>query len=188
MVSGSQLVVEQPDSNLLYSGAMAYFRNNSVNLLNLHYGIHSLALSGSGAFFAVFLLKSGVRAPAVLGSIALILGGRLIIRPSVLALTKRFGLKPLLIAGTVVSGLQYPLLAEVHGIGAALFALCAVSAVGDTFYWTTYHAYFAALGDAEHRGHQVGAREAVAAVVGIVGPLLTGWALTALGPRAAFDT
>jgi hypothetical protein len=165
---------------------MAYFRNNTVNLLNVHYGLHSLALSGSGAFFAVFLLKSRVSAPAVLASIAFILLGRLLIRPSVLVLAKRFGLKPLLIAGTIATGLQYPLLAEVQGVGAALFALCAVSAVGDTFYWTTYHAYFASLGDAELRGHQVGAREAIAALVGIVGPLATGWALTTLGPRAAF--
>ncbi|MFL4969366.1 MAG: MFS transporter [Xanthobacteraceae bacterium] len=166
---------------------MAYFRNNTVNLLNLHYGLHSLALSGSGAFFAVFLLKSGVPAPAVLAAIAFILVGRLLIRPSVLVLAKRVGLKPLVIVGTIATGLQYPLLAEVHGIGAALFVLCAVSAVADTFYWTTYHAYFASLGDAEHRGHQVGAREAIAAVVGIVGPLATGWALTTLGPRVAFD-
>jgi MFS transporter, DHA1 family, inner membrane transport protein len=93
----------------------------------------------------------------------------------------------LVIAGTIATGLQYPLLAEVHGVGPALFVLCAVSAVGDTFYWTTYHAYFASLGDPEHRGHQIGAREAVAAVVGIVGPLATGWALTSLGPRVAFD-
>jgi DHA1 family inner membrane transport protein len=166
---------------------MAYFRNSTVNLLNLHYGIHSLALSGGGAFFAVFLLKAGVPAPAVLASLAAILLGRLVIRPSVLVLAKRFGLKPLVIAGTVATGLQYPLLAEVDGIGPALFVLCAVSAVGDTFYWTTYHAYFASLGDPKHRGHQIGAREAVAAVVGIVGPLATGWALTTLGPRAAFD-
>jgi hypothetical protein len=166
---------------------MAYFRNNTVNLLNLHYGLHSLALSGSGAFFAVFLLKSGVPAPAVLASIAFILVGRLLIRPSVLVLAKRVGLKPLVIAGTIATGLQYPLLAEVNGIGAALFVLCAVSAIADTFYWTTYHAYFASLGDAELRGHQVGAREAVAAVVGIIGPLATGWALTTLGPRVAFD-
>ena len=165
---------------------MAFFRNNTVNLLNLHYGLHSLALSGSGAFFAVFLLKSGVPAPAVLASLAAILLGRLVIRPSVLVLAKRFGLRPLLIAGTIATGLQYPLLAEVQGVGPALFVLCAVSSVGDTFYWTTYHAYFASLGDAEHRGHQVGAREAVAAAVGIVGPLATGWALTALGPRVAF--
>src|SRR5262249_12464916 len=41
--------------------------------------------------------------------------------------------------------------------------------------------------DSEHRGQQIGAREAMAAAAGIVGPLATGWALTALGPRAAFD-
>jgi hypothetical protein len=166
---------------------MAYFRNNTVNLLNLHYAIHALALSGGGAFFLVFLLKSGVPAPAALAAIAAILLGRFAIRPGVLVLARRCGLRPLVIAGTIVSGLEYPLLAEVHGIGPALIALCVVSSVGDTVYWTTYHAYFAALGDPEHRGHQVGAREAVAALVGIVGPLATGWALITLGPRAAFN-
>ena len=165
---------------------MAYFRNNTVNLLNLHYGLHSFALSGSSAFFGVFLLKSGVPAPIVLLSIAAILLGRLLIRPSVLIFAKRFGVKPLLIAGTIATSLQYPLLAEVDGIGVGLFVLCAVSSIGDTLYWTTYHAYFAALGDAEHRGHQVGAREAAAAVVGVIGPLATGWALSTLGPRVAF--
>jgi MFS transporter len=165
---------------------MAYFRNTTVNLLNVHYGIHCLALSGGGAFFLVFLLQSGVPAPGVLAAISSILLGRFVIRPGVLVLARRVGLKPLVIAGTVVTALEYPLLAEVHGVGPALFALCAVSAVGDTLYWTTYHAYFASLGDVEHRGHQIGAREAIAAVVGIVGPLATGWALTASGPRLAF--
>ena len=165
---------------------MAYFRNNTVNLLNLHYGLHSFALSGSGVFFGVFLLKADVPAPVVLASLALILFGRFLIRPTVLVLARRCGLRPLLIVGTILSGLQYPLLADVQGIGTGLFVLCAVSAVGDTLYWTTYHAYFAALGDPEHRGHQVGAREAAAAIVGIVGPLATGWALTVLGPRVAF--
>src|SRR5262249_7056296 len=158
----------------------------TVNLLNLHYGLHALALSGGGAFFAVFLLKSGVPTPAVLASIAAILLGRVLIRPSGLVLARRFGLRQVLVAGTIATALRYSLLAEVHGIGPALFVLCAVSSISDTFYWTTYHAYFASLGDAEHRGHQVGAREAIAAVVGIIGPLATGWALVTLGPRAAF--
>jgi hypothetical protein len=73
---------------------MAYFRNNTVNLLNLHYGLQSLAVRGSGAFFLVFLLTSGVAAPLVLGAIALILLGRFMIRPSVLVLARRVGLKP----------------------------------------------------------------------------------------------
>jgi MFS transporter, DHA1 family, inner membrane transport protein len=53
-------------------------------------------------------------------------------------------------------------------------------------YWPTYHAYFAALGDDEHRGQQIGMREAIAAVVGVVSPLLTGWLLVTFGPRVAF--
>ncbi len=165
---------------------MAYFRNTTVNLLNLHYGIHCLALSGGGAFFLVFLLQAGVPAPGVLAALSAILLGRFVIRPGVLVLARRLGLKPLVIAGTIATALEYPLLAEVHGVGPALFALCAVASVGDTLYWTTYHAYFASLGDVEHRGHQIGAREAIAAVVGIVGPLAAGWALTASGPRLAF--
>jgi DHA1 family inner membrane transport protein len=165
---------------------MAFFRNSTVNLLNLHYAIHALALSGGGAFFAVYLLRAGVPAYGVLTAIAAILAERFLIRPSILVLGRRYGLKPLVIVGTIVAGLQYPILAEVHGVGWALLAWCLTSSVGDTLYWTTYHAYFAALGDAEHRGHQVGAREAVAGIVGIAAPLVTGWVLATLGPRVAF--
>jgi MFS transporter, DHA1 family, inner membrane transport protein len=166
---------------------VAFFRNDTVNLLNLHYGIHTLALSGGGAFFGAYLLRSGVPAPAVLAALAAILAGRFVIRPFVLLPARRFGLKPLVIVGTLMTGLQYPLLAEVRGVGWELVALCAIASAGDTLYWTCYHAYFASLGDADHRGHQLGAREAIAAIVGIVGPLATGWTLTTLGPRVAFD-
>ena len=166
---------------------MAFFRNDTVNLLNLHYGIHALALSGGGAFFAAFLLRADVPAPAVPAALALILAGRFMIRPLLLAPARRFGLRPLVIAGTVMTGLQYPVLAEVHGVGWQLLAWCAISSIGDTVYWTCYHAYFASLGDTAHRGHQVGAREAIAAVVGIIAPLATGWTLTTFGARAAFD-
>jgi DHA1 family inner membrane transport protein len=165
---------------------MAFFGNNKVNLLNAHYGVHWLAISGGGAFYAVFLLRAGVPAYGVLATFALILAGRFVFRPFILPLAKRFGLKPLVIAGTIATGFQYPLLAEVHGIGFNLLALCVVSSMADAVYWTSYHAYFAALGDSEHRGHQIGAREAIAAVVGIVAPLISGWMLVSFGPRIAF--
>lgn len=165
---------------------MAFFRNTTVNLLNLHYGIHALAITGGGAFFLVYLLKAGLPAPLVLASMAAITAGRFVFRPSILRFGKRFGLKPLVIIGIAITALEYPLLAEVRGLGAGLIALIVASAVGESFYWTSYHAYFAALGDAEHRGQQIGVREAIAAIVGIVAPLATGWTLNALGPRVAF--
>ena len=144
---------------------MAYLRNNTVNLLNLHYGIHALAMSGGGVFLVVYMLKAGVAMPAVLTTMALIVALRFVLRPFVLMFAKRFGIKPAVIFGTIAASLQYPCLAFVHGIDFALLAFVVTSALGDTFYWTSYHAYFAALGDAEHRGHQIGAREALAALV-----------------------
>lgn len=165
---------------------MTFFRSRTVNLLNLHYGIHAIALSGGASFFAVYLLKAGVSLPGVLVSIALILAGRFVVRPTIVPIAVKTGMRALVIAGTVLTALQYPLLAEVHGLGTPLVALCVVAALGDTLYWSSYHAYFAALGNHEHRGSEVGAREAVAAVVGIASPLLTGWALVAFGPLVAF--
>ena len=165
---------------------MAFFRNSAVNLLNLHFGIHSVALYGGAAFFSIYLLKVGMPVSGVLVSLALILLGRFLIRPVVIAIAARWGLRAMLVGGTLLTALQYPFLAESHGVGLGLAALIAVSAVGDTFYWTTYHAYFAALGDDEFRGHQVGVREAISAVVGIASPLLAGWLLVAFGPRVAF--
>ena len=135
---------------------MAFFRNRAVNLLNLHYGIHSVALSGGAAFFVIYLLNSGVPVPGVLVSLALILMARFVIRPIVVGFAARWGLRVMVVAGTMLSALQYPLLAEVDGVGFALAALIAVAAVGDTVYWTTYHAYFAALGDDRLRGQKLG--------------------------------
>ena len=59
--------------------------------------------------------------------------------------------------------------------------LCVVASLGDTFYWSTYHAYFAALGNHDTRGAEIGVPEAIAAVVGIASPLATGWALSRSG-------
>lgn len=165
---------------------MAFFRNTTVNLLNFHYGLHQIAQAGGGAFVSVFLLKSGVPAPAVLISIAAIFVGRFIMRPLVIPAAIKFGIRNLVIAGTILSAMQYPLLAEVHGISLALGAFLLVGAIGDTVYWTSYHAYYAALGDEEHRGHQLGVREALGAIVGILSPVASGWLLVTFGPRAAF--
>lgn len=166
---------------------MAYFANRAVNLLNLHYAIHAITL-GSGAFFLAYMLKAGVSVPGALVALAGVLAGRFILRPAVVPLAVRIGIRRVLITGTVFLVAQFPLIAEVQGLNWAFFASCAVWSMGDTLYWTSYHAYFAALGDHEHRGHQVSAREAVVAIIGIVSPLATGWALVTFGARIAFNT
>jgi hypothetical protein len=165
---------------------MAFLRNDAINRVNLHSGIQALAQGAGAVFFLVFLLRAGVSVPMTLAAQAAILAGRFLLRPAILPLARRWGLKPLLITGTVAMAVQYPVLAEVRGVDGTLLALCIVAALGDVFYWLSYNAYFTSVGDAEHRGHQVGAREALVAVVGIIAPLLGAWALVTVGPRSTF--
>src|SRR4030095_316981 len=80
----------------------------------------------------------------------------------------------------------FPLLAEVHGLNWAFYALLLITPIGSVLYWTCFHAYFATLGDAEHRGGQLGAREALAALVSIVAPLVGAALLIGSGARIMF--
>jgi len=117
---------------------------------------------------------------------AAIVGGRFCVRPLLIWPARRFGVRPMLIVGTIGLAVEYPVLAEVQGVGPMLAVLCVVSAISDMVYWVAYNAYFAQIGDAEHRGSQIGVREALTAAIGIVAPLMGAAALITFGPRWAF--
>ncbi|MBU1374721.1 MAG: MFS transporter [Alphaproteobacteria bacterium] len=165
---------------------MSFFGNDAINRVNLHTGVQALAQGAGGVFVLVFLLRAGVSAPLVLCSMAALNAGRFLLRPLVLPFARRFGLRTTLILGTVLEAAIFPILPLVHGVDMAFFAMLLVGPVGSVLYWTAYHAYFASLGDDEHRGGQVGAREALRAVVGVAAPLLGGWTLVLGGPWLAF--
>lgn len=165
---------------------MSFFSNDAINRVNIHTGIQTLAQSAGGVFVLVYLLQAGVPLPLVLLTQAAMSAARFALRPLVVPLARWVGLRGTLIAGTVLEAAIFPLLPQVAGPDAWLVAVVVVGAVGSVLYWTSYHAYFAALGDAEHRGRQIGAREAIAAMINIVAPLAGGWALATLGPLPAF--
>ena len=126
---------------------MAFFANRSVNFFSLHFVIFSAAFQGGGAFYAIYLVKSGISIPLTLVALGAVQAVRFIIRPLVLVFASRCGLRQTLIAGTVLTAVQYPILAEIGGIGPVLYALIVVTALSDVFYWSSYHATFARLGD-----------------------------------------
>jgi MFS family permease len=161
---------------------MAFFGNDAVNRVNIHYAIQALAQGAGGTLVFAFLLHAGVSVPMTFVWFAGILGGRFALRPLILPLGKRWGLKPLVIAGAMLTAVQFPTYAAVHGLGWPLLLNGALGAVASTLYWPSYHAYFASIGDAEHRGHQVGIREAVSTVIGIAAPLVGVWLILTAGP------
>jgi hypothetical protein len=165
---------------------MAYLHNRAVNLLNLHSIIGSIALGGGGAFYSVYLLKAGLNVPEVLLASAVTFALRLVLRFFLLSLAIRIGLRRTVIVGAILMAISFPFLAGVNGIGWGLFWLVTVSALADTIYWPSFHAYFAALGDAEHRGQQLAIQVAASTALGIVSPLAAAWLLVTSGPAVTF--
>ena len=165
---------------------MSFFRNDAINRVNLQGAIQALAQGAGQLFLLVFLLHAGVPAPVALLEQAAIVALRFAARPALLPLAQRWGVKPLLLAGTVGLAAQYPLVAEVHGVGAPLLAVAIAAALGEVFYYVSMNTYFAALGDVEHRGSQVAIAQAAGAVAGVVAPALGAWAMVTAGPRWTF--
>ena len=165
---------------------MSSIKLDAITRVNIHYALIAFAQGAGGIFFLIFMLKAGVSVPLALLFQAGIVAGRFFLRPRLLPLAVRWGVKPLLIVGTLLAAVDYPLLALVKGPDPYLMFLGAWSSLGYLLYWVSFHAYFAALGEAEDRGGQIGLREAIVALVGIVAPLLGAWGLTTVGPTSTF--
>lgn len=165
---------------------MSFFGNGAINRVNLQGGIASLALGAGQLFLLVFLIRQGLGAPTVFLIQAAIVSLRFAVRPLMLPLAIRFGLKPLLIFGVAAMAVQLPILAEVRGLDGALLAVALTSALGDVLYYVPRNAYFAAAGDVEHRGKQVAVAQALEAAGSVVAPILGAWGLIAAGPRWTF--
>src|SRR5260221_3079857 len=165
---------------------MSWLSNADVNRLAAHTTLHQIAWGLSGVFSSVYLLRAGLPAAGIFLAFAAILALRFALRPLALIAVARLGLRRTLVGGTLISAAQYPVLALVDGSLPALMLYCGVTALGNVFYWTCYHALFATLGDAESRGRQVGLREALNAVAGVLGPAVGGVMLATAGPWTAF--
>jgi hypothetical protein len=165
---------------------MALPANRDLNRLTVHVTLQQLAWSVADGFSAVFLYRQGLTPAAIFVAIAVIFALRFLLRPLVLAVVGWSGLKTTLIAGVVLCALQAALLAPVGGLDLWLIAYLIVASLAGVFYWPTYHALFATVGDAERRGAQIGVRQTLAAAAGIVGPAAGGLALTFGGPKLAF--
>lgn len=165
---------------------MAFLANRDINRLAAHSAVHQLAASVSGVFFSAFLLRAQVAPAGIFLCVAGIFVLRFMLRPLVRFAIRGIGLRRTLVLGTLLFGLQYPVLASVRGIGPELLLYAVAAALADVFYWPCYHILFSALGDVEHRGSQLGASQALGTIVAMLGPAAGGITLATFGPWAAF--
>jgi hypothetical protein len=165
---------------------MSFFSNQDINRLALHTALHQAAMGLSLAFFAAFLLHTG-RSPAqVFLVIGMILVLRFFLRLGVPGTVRLLGFRNTLLLGSLLFGVEYLVLAAYDGSNVRLMWFIAADAVCSTLYWTCYHAFYAALGDSEMRGAQLGARGLLSTIASIAAPAIGGFLLVSVGPWASF--
>ncbi len=165
-----------------------FFRNRAVNLINIHAAIKRFAIGVAEIFTAIYLYQLGLPLYQVfLVWISLFLI-RAMIRPVGLWLAQKRGLRKSVLFGAVFFMGYYLLLGQVSGLDWWLALFIFYAAWADVFYWLPFHAYYAALGDHEDRGKQLGVRESLIGIASTAGPLIGGILINTLGFYAAFYT
>lgn len=157
-----------------------------IQRVYVHAGLQSFVEASGGIFVAGFLVTRGFSYPAALASFALIVLSRFALRPMVLPLTLRAGVRNALLIGVVIRALSFALLPFVTSIGPLLALFLAVSGLGSVLYWTSWHAFMPAMTETERGGRQVSIQQATSAVVGVIAPATGGLLLAHAGPLAAF--
>lgn len=166
----------------------AFLTNRAVNLVNIHTALKRFAISVADLFGAVYLYTLGLSLTQIFLAWCGIFIIRLLIRPFGFWLASKRGLRKSVILGSIFFIGYYLILSQVTGLNIWLFIFIFYAALADTLYWLPYHAYFAALGDLEHRGKQLGFREALVALAATLGPLTSGLLINTYGFNAAFIT
>ncbi|MBG1231853.1 MFS transporter [Aestuariivirga litoralis] len=167
---------------------MVYFANRDLNRIYSHSLLHGFAENIGGVFIFVYLLRAGLSVPMVLVTVAGLIGCRLLLRQAVVPFAKIFGVRNAMMLGAAFIAGSFVALAYVDGIDARLMMFMLLAAFGEAFYWTSFHATVASLGDSHARGAQASAIQLVYALTSVVGPIAGGFALALLGPKAAFFT
>lgn len=154
--------------------------------LQAHSAIHQMAIHLGAVFSAAFLLKQGLTYSQVFMTFAGVYALRLVFRPIVYPAAPYIGLRVMLIVGTIAVSFNYVLVAFVSGYNWTLAIFIVYTAFANMLYWTTFHAVFASAGETKDRGRQLGARQSLTALAGIVGPVVSGLALDYVGAWVAF--
>lgn len=142
--------------------------------ITLHSALQALAENTGGLFMTAFLVRQGVPQPLALAAFAALVMTRFVMRPLVLVLALRRGLRQVLLIGIAIRAAGYVLLGFVTRVDAVMLAYVLAMGLGSVLYWTAWHAFNAAIAHGEARGRQVSLQQAATAGVAIVAPLIGG--------------
>lgn len=147
---------------------------SSLRFLNIHFGLQTFVTNTVDIFGPVFLYKMGIE----IYLIFLIYGGTFLLRSAfrifALKSCEKYGMRTNLIIGTVArGGLAFSLL-MMNQSHSWIYVFMVMTVIVDVFYWTAYHTYFAAIGNIERRGKELGTRKIFQNTATILAPIASG--------------
>jgi hypothetical protein len=159
-------------------------RLSPFRLLTLHFAIFQFSVALAGGFVGAYLLKLGFSLPVALVAYASLLAVRFGLRFLALGVIRRVGYRGAIVIGTALGAAQFlPLMHADEPLGLVAWLLAA--SLAESLYWPVYHSAVAVTSRGA-RGHELGIRTAVGAVVGVAGPLGGGILLERFGPAVDF--
>jgi MFS family permease len=165
---------------------MSFFANQDVNRLSLHTALHQAAAGLSAAFFVPFLLHAGLAPAQIFLVIAGTLVLRFIIRTAVPSIVGLIGFRNTLVYSSLLFAVEFLILAGYDGSIVRIIWFIVADSICGALYWTCYHAFYAALGDKEARGAQLGARGLLSTMAAVAAPAIGGYLLMTAGPWVSF--
>ena len=151
-----------------------------------HVALFQLSINMGTAFSVAFLLRQGLAEWLVMLAMGVSLALRFLLRPLVLWLAPAIGLRRTAITGVILMAAPLVATPAVEGLDAALASYIVSMALGECVYWTSFHSCFASAASSGKLGGQVGFRQAVQAMTGVLGPPLGGLLLTYAGSWTGF--
>ena len=165
---------------------MSYFKNHAINLVNTHFGLRVLADALVSVFIGVYFLQAGMPLWQIFLVWTAIFTLRLLFRPVVLFAIQKYGIKIMLIVGSINYLGIYALLSQVTGLDWWLLAYAVYYALNDPIYWLPYHVYFAQIGNNHESGRHIGAREFITTAARTVAPILSAFIIANFGFHGSF--
>lgn len=155
-------------------------------LVNLHFFFLFLAFGFVESFGPVYFYKIGLSLSDIALYWALFFAIRVTIRPFVMDLCHKVGIRRLFLISIILFSGRYILYASVSAPGALMVALLVYESIASSVYWAMYHTYFAILSSSEKTGAQVAHRDIMLLSARLLAPFCTSLIIDGFGFSAAF--
>ena len=157
------------------------FGSKSLNRLNIHFGLIRFAENTTNTFGMVVLYQMGYPLYQVFLIWGFCLLSSTAMRSIVPYFLSRFGVKRIVIAGSLIYTGLLPMFALLDHHIIPLWIYIIYYGLSNGFYWYPFHILYGVVGDTENRGKQSALREAYAHIAQGLCPLIAGFALSMFG-------